>query len=420
MDPNVGDERSISVANAASSASAAATSVESAGEAAFATANAPEQSRLQFDLDQLTREKAAIHRGLEIMRGDFEDMHAALFATTPSDAASPRFNFYRNLARSNPAQLHGNITQFVTAIAKKEEAIMEKEKAIRALQIATPQNKDHTYRKRPRSAWKLEAIVSKGASFQHLRQRVFEMAEISTAFDGNIAYSTPVSADSDLCIELYFKGETDARTMETTLVRALRESWRSDTIPLINILEIERELQRRVWKQDYDRSTSPDRVSWDIYEEAGRSAATTVLDAEEIALESVVDDKMTDLRFERCHINASIKGTHADSEGNWIPLPVDWHKFFDAYTIDNKALVSIVGHSKIPDEKIGDREGVVVHVYFAPHLRSSAFYSGQLRNATMVRKGVFAVTVWKREADKFIAQLQTRHDRVTQSWSSVP
>ena len=279
---------------------------------------------------------------------------------------------------------------------------------------------DHTDRKRPRSAWKFEAIVSKGASFQHLRQRVFEMAEISTAFDGNIAYSTPVSADSDLCIELYFKGETDARTMETTLVRALRESWRSDTIPLINILEIERELQRRVWKQDYDRSTSPDRVSWDIYEEAGRSAATTVLDAEEIALESVVDDKMTDLRFERCHINASIKGTHADSEGNWIPLPVDWHKFFDAYTIDNKALVSIVGHSKIPDEKIGDREGVVVHVYFAPHLRSSAFYSGQLRNATMVRKGVFAVTVWKREADKFIAQLQTRHDRVTQSWSSVP
>ena len=281
---------------------------------------------------------------------------------------------------------------------------------------------DHTDRKRPRSAWKFEAIVSKGASFQHLRQRVFEMAEISTAFDGNIAYSTPVSADSDLCIELYFKGETDARTMETTLVRALRESWRSDAIPLTKIIEIERELQRRVWKQDYDRSTSgpPDRVSWDIYEDEGRSAATTVSDAEEIALESVVDDTTTHLRFERCHINASLKGTRADSEGNWMPLPADWHKLFDADTIDNKACVSIVGHSKISDEKKGDREGVEVHVYFAPHLRSRDLYCGQLRDATMVRKGVFAVSVWKREADKFIAQLQTRHDRVTQSWSSVP
>ena len=125
MDPKVGHKRSISVANAASSASAAATSVEGAGQAAYVPADAAEQSRLKSDLDQLTRE-------LEIMRGELEDMCAALYGTRPRDETSPRFVFYRNLAGRNEDKL-------IDLVMKKEEAIMKREDEIRALRIATLQ-----------------------------------------------------------------------------------------------------------------------------------------------------------------------------------------------------------------------------------------------------------------------------------------
>ena len=144
MDPKVGHKRSFSVANAASSASAAATPVEGAGEAAFVSADAAEQSRLQSDLDQLTRE-------LEIIRGELEDMRAALFATPPRDTTSAQFIFYGILAAHDRVQLFGAITKKEEAIMKKEEAIMKKEEAlmkkndeIRALRIATSQKETVT------------------------------------------------------------------------------------------------------------------------------------------------------------------------------------------------------------------------------------------------------------------------------------
>jgi hypothetical protein len=85
----------------------------------------------------------------------------------------------------------------------------------------------------------------------------------------------------------------------------------------------------------------------DNSEDEARSAKTTALDEEEIELEGIIDVKATNLKFERCLINADLKHTPADTEGNWIPLPADWHDLFDAYTIECKACVSILADSKI-------------------------------------------------------------------------
>lgn len=63
--------------------------------------------------------------------------------------------------------------------------------------------------KRPCSAWKFEALVSKGASLQHLRRKIFELARNSTAFDGIVAYDTPVTAASDRTVLHESRSRTD-------------------------------------------------------------------------------------------------------------------------------------------------------------------------------------------------------------------
>ena len=274
-------------------------------------------------------------------------------------------------------------------------------------------------------SWKLAIRVIKGASFQHLRQRLYQLAEKHLAHGGTIQYEAPVIGTSDLVAELYFESRRDAEVMETVIRQAVRDRWRSPNMPQtsITVESIDITSLKRVFADHYDQTTSPDRLLFECTEAEEPSAATTVLDAEEIGRESVVDPTRTRLKFEKCHIDASIKGTTSDTTGNHIPLPVDWHKFFDGYTSDNVASISIVaatGEKGLAPLDSDGRAAVLVHVYFDPNSEKAQRLAVELRGAIMVRPDVVAVTVWKEEAPFFVTNLQKRHDAVVQQWKSVP
>ena len=278
--------------------------------------------------------------------------------------------------------------------------------------------------------WKLSATISKGASCQHLRQRLFQVAEERAAYknDGCILYASAVTAASDIACELYFLTVEQAQSMETDIREAVRDRWRCDALPITSVaqvFDVDVAALRRVYADHYDRAASPpDRVTFEHLEDLdSASHATTVLDAEEINRESVVDSEKVTHKFERCHIDAIIKGSRADTTGNWIPLPSNWHDFFDGYTNNKVASISIVA---APDEKgeaapeADGRSRVCVHVYFDPRSPDAVDQAKYLRDAVLVRQNVFAVTVWKKEAATFVKLLLARHIRVTQAWSRIP
>ena len=281
-----------------------------------------------------------------------------------------------------------------------------------------------------RSAWMLTARIARGASFQHLRKELFALAEVSSAFGGFIRYGdgiTTVTATSDIEAELYFESSELARAMETCIRAAVRDRWRATTMPTTSVTDVSDttsvDALKRIFSDHYDRTASPpDRLSFEHKAVGERSSATSVLDVTEIDNESVVDRTKCTLKFEKCHIDADIKGNKKkDTTGNHIPLPSDWHDFFDAYTNDNIASISIVGDGECIGVADGEgRAPVRVHVYFDPSSPDAPLRSAQLRSATQVRPNVFAVTVFKKEASKFVALLSARHNAVVQRWNKIP
>lgn len=281
-----------------------------------------------------------------------------------------------------------------------------------------------------RGAWRLTAIIPRGASFQHLRMELYRLAEVSCAFGGFIRYgdgTNVVTGASDIELELYYESCQHARLMETNIVSAVRDRWRA-SMPTVSVTDasdaVSIESMNRVFSHHYDRAASPsDRVLFEYKAVDDRSStATSVLDVTEIDNESVVDRTKTNLKFEKCHIDASIKGTAEDTTGNHIPLPFDWHCFFHAQTSDGTASISIVGANP-SCAGAADSEGrapVLVHVYFDPASPDAPLLHTKLRSATQVRQNVFAVTVYKKEADKFVKHLQSRHNAVVQKWNKLP
>ena len=296
----------------------------------------------------------------------------------------------------------------------------------RSVAAADPEALKTSPKRRRDEAWKLSIRITKGASCQNLRLRLYRLAEDHLAPCGYIAYEAPVTATSDLVAELYFGSRERAEVMETVVVQAVRDRWRSPTMPQTSITDggVDISSLGRVFAHHYDQASSlSGRLRFDCIEAEEHSTATTVLDAEAIARESVVDPTTTQLKFEKCHIDAEIKGSKSDSTGNHILLPSDWHDLFDGYTSDRVASISIVA---APGEKglapLGPdgRAAVLVHVYFDPNSQKAQRLGVELQGAVMVRPNVFGVTVWKGEAPFFIANLQKRHDAVIQQWTSVP
>ena len=99
-------------------------------------------------------------------------------------------------------------------------------------------------------------------------------------------------------------------------------------------------------------------------------------------------------------------------------FPLDWHDFFDAYT--NSISITPAGRNCIGEVGADGRFPVTVHVYFDPSSPDAPQRHTQLRSCTMVRENVFCVTVFKKEAQKFVEVLSKRHDCVVQKWSKVP
>ena len=121
----------------------------------------------------------------------------------------------------------------------------------------------------------------------------------------------------------------------------------------------------------------------------------------------------TSLKFEKCHIDAYIKNSKNDTTGNHIPLPSDWHNFYDAYTNDTIASISITpaGRNCIGEVGADGRFPVTVHVYFDPSSPDAPQRHTQLRSCTMVRENVFCVTVFKKEAQKFVESVTIASSR---------
>lgn len=265
-----------------------------------------------------------------------------------------------------------------------------------------------------------------------LRSHVFVLAEEHVAFDGTVAYTTPITDQSDLTIDLFFETRESARKMETALIRAVRDRWHTGTAPLIKIADAAQHLlQRRVLANDYDKAVSPERDAFNFAPDDAVSHATTVLDEVEIARESVVRLDATVVKFEKSHIVATLKRTRFDDDSNWIPLPADWHDLFDGYAARPRARVlpdrprayiSIVGVTPdLPIAREADgRSPVDVHVYFHPAFPNAAYMVRMLRDATRVREGVYVVRVFKRDPATFCVRLLTRHNAVTATWRAVP
>jgi hypothetical protein len=206
-----------------------------------------------------------------------------------------------------------------------------------------------------------------------------------------------------------------------------------DVTPLGSVIRDEVASMGGLWfvnDASFDKDISPDRTSFEHDEELESSQKMTVLDEGEIMRESVVDRSKVVHKFEKCRIDAKIKNTRADTTGNHIPLPVNWHDLFNGNTTlfdrgmnTRLAAISIVASPEeqgtAPSEADG-RSPVVVHVYFLPSFTDAGVYAGKLRGAALVRPNVFSVTVWKREPQLFVAKLQARHDSVTQTWGRVP
>jgi hypothetical protein len=291
-----------------------------------------------------------------------------------------------------------------------------------------------TRRPREDRLWRLSCSVPRGADMQDLRARCFELAGYNCAFAPNpptsIVYSAPVSAASNLQIELYFTARQFADKMFNDVRRTVRHVCRRvDVVPMGRVFsdgDSSMSMDQLLIVDDaaFDTDVAPHLTSFDSDESLETSShKTVVLDEDEIKRESVVDPEKVILKFERSHIDATVKRTRADTTGNHIPLPSDWRRYFDGDTTTHVAPISVVAppeeRGTAPSEADG-RSPVVVHVYFLPSFLHASAYASSLRDARPVRPNVFSVTVWKCEPQLYVAKLRARHDTITQKWGRVP
>jgi len=190
-------------------------------------------------------------------------------------------------------------------------------------------------------------------------------------------------------------------------------------------------LSRRVRVNDHEVRYAPPRDEGFAFEhplsdESPSHSTSVYQDPQQVEDESVVSPSTVELKFEKCHIVAALKGTARDSPGNHIPLPVDWHRYFHAYCKSGCAFVSIAPSSTEPvihvDDVRNGRIGVDVDVYLHPQLpveEVTAMRSKLRVGAVNVGHRVYRVRVHKAEPEVFVQRLRERHDRIVQGWPSV-
>ena len=274
-------------------------------------------------------------------------------------------------------------------------------------------------------AFKFTVTFPGGAKCLNLRKALYEKAQECFAFDGNVEYSKvhgKIVNESDLLATMYFKEERDALTMRNYCLDA-EQRWNMQKTSLIGIDKEPHTCKVQMLAKHYDKTISPIRDGWktcDRPDSGSPSHGTTVIDAETIEQESIVDMAKVRLQFHGAHIEATLKKTSKDSKENVLPLPSDWHDLFDAKNVEGCPVISIAP-SGIPSTSTkgkSGREGIYLDVFFA-FAEDANEYSPKLKDGVQrVRPQVYRVHVHKQRVKEFGKHLLKRHNGVMATWGS--
>jgi len=258
---------------------------------------------------------------------------------------------------------------------------------------------------------------------------------------GSVKYQEEKSVStghSDLDAHFLFVAEQRAWDMAVAVSASLRAKWGNEDPGCLRFkVEPVASPSTPVLAdplRHYIETDSPsDRESFEYEEQTDATPRTSVLDQDEIEAESIVDWHEAKVRFERCHIDASIKAKKdkpnpEDTTGNWIPLPASWHDLYDGDTTSKVPEVSIAAVEVLNEYDSKGRQAVMVDVYLGPQLRSEnwvRFLVSQLKSPQQLydgdkKRSVYRVKVYKKEAEKFKRLLNQEHNKKVRLWSSVP
>ena len=273
--------------------------------------------------------------------------------------------------------------------------------------------------------WKLSIVFKEGARCLELRKKVFLHAQECYAYDATVKYTTNkkglIDATSDLECVMYFKLEESALKLQNYAKHA-EDLYRLPK-PIITCVEEDATHvpKTRVWSSDYGKQSqkSPNRTAWDtslihrsVSEQTSEDHATSVNDPQTIELESPVDCKKTRHAFHSCIIIPHANGGSDSDDANRIPLPSDWHEYFDGRHVTKIPAIDIVStkFSQRPTAGTEGRHAVVLEIWFADSL-FEAELAMQLRGTRKQPNGSYSVTVQKRNPLQFQKNLAWRHNQ---------
>ena len=274
-------------------------------------------------------------------------------------------------------------------------------------------------------AFKFTVTFPEGAKCLNLRKALYEKAQECFAFDGNVEYSKvhgKIVNESDLVATMYFEEKRDALAMQNYCDTA-EQLWSMEKPPIVAIKQVPHECQKRVRGKDYDKTISPIRDGWktcDRPDSGSPSHGTTVIDAETIEQESIVDMSKVRLQFHGAHIEATLKRTARDSKNNVLPLPSDWHGLFDDNNVEGCPVISIAP-SGIPSTSTkgkSGREGIYLDVFFAFPNDAKKYAPDLKEGVQRARPQVYRVHIHKLDVKEFAKHLLKRHNEVMKSWAS--
>jgi len=332
----------------------------------------------------------------------------------------------------------GRLRDYLTELRKKENLLLEarlEERTSRdsmlgrrppvddeANELVTPQ--------RERRLFKVSALFVKGATWRDLRKTMFKLADLKQGIKGFIRYTDPGKTDSDLELLLFFVTRALADAMYESILGEYFQHYSSGTRPTVVVSAagadevVDPEAFMRT--SDYDRNTSPQRDNFDVDRDDTQSHGSATKNCPDHVQrrECIFDPQKCSGKMHAAHINAKIKNTKADSEGNIIPLPADVHQAFD----DNLSalgipLFSIEPRTTVEELGTGVSESgdffqdVKVRVHFFPHPGVRQYIQALRTGAMHISDGVYELTIGKRDAKEFIKQASQRHADTLLQWS---
>jgi len=317
----------------------------------------------------------------------------------------------------------------------------------------------HLSAQRPRGAYRLNLRVPNALQLMQFRKSVFSWAQQSIAYyshndfyssnDGSQSISY-VGDDGDLEIDLFFPSLEKAEEFRNLVDFGLSK-WHGAKKPLMaNPTEdqsFQLDASLRVLADHYSKApASPERDENVLIIERDESAfsdgtTTVITDPKIIEYESWIDPKKSAQKFNKCHVDPSLKITDArkkrieageedepkekDTVGNWIPLTTDWHGLYDGNAADNVKWISF--HARRASQQAGleikEHNGekyfpVEVDIHFHGNMPKFQIQSllNLMKAHTHVAGRQYRTVIFKREPDKFIQKATKRHLATIAAW----